>query len=119
MVLGFLFSGDNNPLHNEIGGADAVTEAIVEARSDGPDSAVLGEPKLIDKGRILTDMKIEVPAYSDVPVAPLYFDVPKGEEEGDFDEFLDAVGEDISSIQDVEGTEVGVEKSFGSYRAVY
>lgn len=113
-VFGF---GSND---EEVSGAEKVARAIRERREDTEKTGFFKEPDLVSYENVVgvSDHKIEVPVVADVPINSLQFDLPE-EEGSEFEEFLEAFGLDVESVEELDGTATPLVRENGSYKVDY
>ncbi|WP_206668654.1 hypothetical protein [Halorubrum depositum] len=97
-------SNDDDFDYLDLGGAEAVFNAIAERTDSGFEAQVtLGEPRLIDRGELTEDLYVVIPTYTENGPDPadLEFDLPDGIEDAstEFFDLLDAFG--IEKVADV------------------
>jgi len=125
-LIGRLFnrlfsSNDDDPLdYLDLGGADAVFNAIAERTDSGFEVQIeLGEPRLIDRGELTEDLYVVIPTYTENGPDPadLEFDLPDGIEDAaaEFFDLLDAFGiEKVADVFELSGQSVPGERVNGT-----
>ena len=117
----FSSNDDDDPLdYLDLGGADAVFNAIAERTDSGFEVQIeLGEPRLIDRGELTEDLYVVIPTYTDNGPDPadLEFDLPDGIEDAaaEFFDLLDAFGiEKVADVFELSGQSVPGERVNGT-----
>jgi hypothetical protein len=117
----FRRSNDDDPLdYLDLGGADAVFNAIAERTDSGFEVQIeLGEPRLIDRGELTEDLYVVIPTYTANGPDPanLEFDLPDGIEDAaaEFFDLLDAFGiEKVADVFELSGQSVPGERVNGT-----
>jgi len=116
-----LFSSNDDPLdYLDLGGADAVFNAIAERTDSGFEVQIeLGEPRLIDRGELTEDLYVVIPTRTENGPDPadLEFDLPDGIEDAaaEFFDLLDAFGiEKVADVFELSGQSVPGERVNGT-----
>ena len=116
----FRRSNDDNLDYLDLGGAEAVFNAITERTDSGFEVQIeLGEPRLIDRGELTEDLYVVIPTYTanGPDPADLEFDLPDGIEDAsaEFFELLDAFGiEKVADVFELSGMSVPGERVNGT-----
>ncbi|AAL54953.2 hypothetical protein HfxHF1_245 [Halophage HF1] len=120
-ILNRLFgSNDDDRDYHDLGGADAVFNAITERTDSGFEVQIeLGEPRLIDRGELTEDLYVVIPTYTENGPNPadLEFDLPDGigDASAEFFDLLDAFGiEKVADVFDLRGKSVPGERMSGT-----
>jgi hypothetical protein len=105
LLFGRFRRSNDEPLeYRELGGAEAVFNAIAERTNSGFEAQItLGEPRLIDRGELTEDLHVVIPTSTDNGPDPadLEYDLPDGIEDAsaEFFALLDAFN--IEKVADV------------------
>jgi hypothetical protein len=117
----FSSSDNGGQYNNELGGLAAAQEALLEA--GGPErelNAELGEPRLVDRGHIVSDLYIVVPTITNAgapEVADLDYSVEDvSDERAELNHLLNELFLDgFNDLDDVDGTVVPTRYEGGQY----
>ncbi|QRD99698.1 hypothetical protein VOLN27_73 [Halorubrum virus VOLN27B] len=116
----FRRSNDDDLDYLDLGGAEAVFNAITERTDSGFEVQIeLGEPRLIDRGELTEDLYVVIPTYTENGPNPadLEFDLPDGIEDAsaEFFDLLDAFGiEKVADVFELSGMSVPGERVNGT-----